>query len=112
MNDPAPVPETYPPLGIFEVRRELEPHTDIRGFDISIDVELTRAASLDQFQRRLRLWLRAALVAKKPEGLSGLDIHGRGRYLDQLEAEWEAQRAARPKRPPFAALSDPAEPGC
>ena len=64
MNEPAPVPVTYLPLGIFEVRRELEPHADNRRFDICIDVELTRAASLGQFQHGLRKWLRTALVAK------------------------------------------------
>jgi hypothetical protein len=97
-----------PRLGIFEVRRELKPYTDIRGYDIAIDVELTRVQSLEQFQAVLRQWLRVALIAQKPEGLAGLDSRGRGHYVDRLEAEWEAARAARPERAPFAALNDPA----
>ena len=50
-------------------------------------------------------WL-LPLIAQKPEGLAGLDSRGRGQYVDRLEAEWEAERAARPTRAPFATLDD------
>jgi hypothetical protein len=108
-NQPT-VPHELPWLSIFEVRCELEPHTNIDGFDREIDHLVARAAesgSLDELQRSLRSWLGVALVAENPDGLVDLDIHERGRYIDQLLEAWFEQRTPDSwRRPPSAGPAD------
>jgi hypothetical protein len=93
-----------PWLGIFEVRRLLEPHVNVEaGFDVHIDHQLARAAetgSLNDLQKELHRWLQAALIAAGAEGLSGKDAEGRARYVDQLLQDYLAQRPATRWRPP------------
>jgi hypothetical protein len=100
-----------PWLGPFEVRAMLEPHTGtIDRLERGLDHDFARCAeagSLLRLQKQLHRWERTALVAENLAGLSGLDMAGRGRYLEELFARWLPRRAVPEWAPEPGTPADP-----